>query len=427
MATTHPHAPPSPELTGTALVWLLSLSGGLLSAFLTVAKFRSAFRCDESLVSACGSVFECGRVLTSVRSQLFGVPISVFSFSYYAVLFGLATAILVRPARNLGLVGPLLSWAVVVGAALTGYLAAHAHFHLRSTCGYCLGVYAIQLVLLLAVWLMHPGGLFASLVAVWSRLRARGGFALIAGLGFVALSTTQMVIYRNGSATMSIEPRCVVQGRSLPDTVLRTADVPGVPVEAEIGLFVDLACPSCRDEFTSWVQDARASGGRYRLSVYHYAREGNCVPGNFTALSPDANANHSCDAAVAVECVARHAPAGVSAATAGLDMMQLVFALQSQRTPHFERERLTAAARQLHVDEAAFLACLDDRQVLERIVDHARFGLAQHLRETPGTFFLLHEDGVPSDQMLLFRGAKTYGDVDAMIDHLRRQLRERQG
>lgn len=428
---------PSPELTATALLWLLSLSGLLLSAFLTVAKFRSTFRCDESLLSACGTMFECGRVLTSSRSLLFSVPISIFSASYYAVLLGLATAVLIRPNRNLAVIGPLLSWLVLAGAAIVGYYAFAATVFLRSSCGYCMAVYAIQLALLLTVVLMQPGGYFASLVAVWAQLRARGGVALIAGLGFVALSSTQMVLYRNGSASMRVEPRCIVQGRGLPETTLRT---PATAPEVEIGLFVDLACPSCRTEFLAWMDDAEASGGRYQVSVYHYAREGDCVPRNFSATSPDSVNNHSCDAAVAVECAAKlvgerqpdldKRPA--VAAAAGLQMMRQVFELQRKSEPYFGQMRLAEAARAigLEVDTAdregdPFMKCLEDPTIRERIREHARFGVAQNLMETPGIFVLFFDGDIPSDRMLLFRGAKAFGDVDEAMRRLRHQLEDR--
>lgn len=427
----------SPELTATALLWLLSLSGVLLSVFLTVAKFRSTFRCDESLLSACGTMFECGRVLTSSRSLLLGVPISIFSASYYAVLLGLATSILLRPTRNLAIAGPLLSWFVLTGAAIVGYYAFTATVILRSSCGYCMAIYAIQLALLLTVLLMHPAGYFASLVAVWTQLRTRGGVALIAGLGFVALSSTQMVLYRNGSASMRVEPRCIVQGRGLPETVLRT---PATAPEVEIGLFVDLACPSCRTEFLSWMDDAEASGGRYQVSVYHYAREGDCVPQNFSATSPDSVNNHSCDAAVAVECaaklIAEREPdveqRAAIAALAGLRMMRLVFDLQRKSEPYFSQMRLAEAARALGLDVDTidragdpFMRCLEDPASRERIREHARFGMAQNLLETPGIFVLFFDGAIPSDRMLLFRGAKAFGDVDEAMRRLRHQLEER--
>lgn len=429
---------PSPELTATALLCLLSAAGGLLSGFLTMAKFRSTFRCDESLLSACGAMFKCGGVLTSSRSLLFGAPISIYATSYYAVLFGLAIAVLVRPTRNLPVIGPLLSWLVLTGTVIVGYYAFHAATVLRSFCLYCMAIYAIQLVILLSALLMHPGGAFASLVALWGQLRTRGGSTLIAALGFIALSTTQMVLYRNGSASMRVEPRCIVEGRGLPETTLHTqATMP----EAEIGLFVDLACPSCRDEFSSWMDDASTSNGRYKVSVYHYAREGKCFPANSPAQSPDSVRNHSCDAAVAVECFAklyseRQEPdpekRPALAASAGIDMMHMVFALQRQSEPHFSRVRLAGAAVALGLpvnteDPSAdsFLKCLDDSAMHDLIRDQANFGLDQNLMETPGIFVLFFDGPIPSDRMLRFRGAKNLGDLDKTMSDLREQLRIR--
>ena len=429
---------PSPELTAIALLCLLSVSGALLSAFLTIAKFRSAFRCDESLLSACGAMFKCGGVLTSGRSLLFGAPISIFSASYYAVLFGLTVAVLARPTRNFPVIGPLLSWLVLLGTTGVAYYAFHATVILRSLCLYCMAIYAIQLVILLCVLLMHPGGVFASLVALWGQLRLRGGSVLIAALGFVALSTTQMALYRNGSASMRVEPRCIVEGLGLPETTLRT---PATAPEAEIGLFVDLTCPSCHDEFLSWMADAQASEGRYQVSVYHYAREGQCFPANSPAQSPDSVRNHSCDAAVAVECFAKlyaeqhetdldKRPA--VAAAAGFDMMGRVFALQRRSEPHFSRMRLAEAALALGLpvniadpDNDPFLRCLDDPAMHDRIRDQAKFGLDQNLMETPGIFVLFFDGAIPSDRMLRFRGAKNLGDLDKTMSDLREQLKSR--
>lgn len=427
------HDVPHPELTGAAILWLSSLAGGSLSVFLTVAKFRSAFRCDESLLSACGALFECGRVLTSPRSLLLGVPISTFSTSYYVVLLGLATAMLVRPARYAAMLRPLILWLAFFGALFVAFLAAYAVLVVRGLCSYCITIYAIQLVVFLCAWLMNPGGLLAGFAALWTDMRLRGGVALISGLGFVALTTAQMAFYRTGATSMKVEPRCVVEGRSLPETVLRTHSR---EPEVEVGLFVDLACPACREEFVSWLRDARESRGRYQISVFHYAREGYCVPPNFPAANPGSRTNSSCAAAVAVECVAKFAAeaepnsalAPRRAADAGLNMMARLFDLQDTSSPYFTRENLFAAAADvgLTVDITApddpFNRCLDDPAMRTRVLEHARFGMNQKLMETPGAFFLFYDGHVPADRMVLVKGAKVYGDVDALMDSLRQQL-----
>ncbi len=431
---------PHPELTGAATLWLFSLTGALLSTFLTVAKFRSAYRCDESLVSACGSWFDCSRVLNSPWASVLGVPISTYAASYYVVLFGLATAVLVRPARYLPIVRPVILWLAWGGLAIVAWLAAYALVVVGGLCSYCSVIYAIQLVLFLAAWLMNPGGLLAGFVALWSHLRRRGPALLLAVLGFVALTTAQMALYHRGAASMKVEPRCVVQGRSLPETALRTESA---APEVEVGLFVDLACPACREEFGSWMQDAEASGGRYQVSIYHYAREGNCVPANFPAQSPPSLKQHACTAAMAVECVARltteraerepdRARRARVGADAGLAMMRRLFDMQGE-APYFTRTRVAEAAiaggLAVTVDDRAdpFMTCLDDPQVRARIVEHARFGMNQRLMETPGAFFVFYDGHVPADRMLLVKGGKVYGDVDQLMADLRAQLLGRKG
>lgn len=433
LKTSPKHDVPHPELTGAAILWLSSLAGSSLSAFLTVAKFRSAFRCDESLLSACGAWFECGRVLTSPWSTLLGVPISTFATSYHVVLLGLATTMLVRPARYAPIVRPLILWLAWIGLAMVAWLAAYAVLVVKGLCSYCLAIYAIQGVLFLCAWLMNPGGLLNGFVALWSNMRHRGSVLVMTALGFIAVTAVQMAVYRTGATSMKVEPRCVVQGRSLPETDLRTHSA---APEVEVGLFIDLACPACREEFTTWISDAQASRGRYRLSVYHYAREGNCIPPNFPAQNPGSRNHHSCNAAIAVECVAKFAAedekdpaiAPRRAAEAGLNMMARLFDLHDGKGPYFSRENLfkaaAAAGRPADFNDPIdpLHACLDDPSMRTRILEHARFGMSQKLMETPGAFFLFYDGHIPADRMVLVKGAKVYGDVDALMDSLRRQL-----
>jgi hypothetical protein len=45
--------------------------------------------------------------------------------------------------------------------------------------------------------------------------------------------------------------------------------------------------------------------------------------------------------------------------------------------------------------------------------------------ETPGVFVLFFDGPIPFKHMLLFRGAKMFGDVDATMQRLRTQLEQR--
>lgn len=418
---------PHPDVAGAGMIWLLSLPGLLLSIFLTVLKFRSAYRCDESLLSACqiGALFDCGRVLTSPWSTVFGVPISVYAASFYATLLGLATCVLIRPQRYLPAIRPLLlalAWANLVVVLL---LFAYAGLVLRSFCLQCSVLYALSLAIFMAASLMHPRGHRDGLRPLWAKGVARRGTVLIlAGLSFLAFSSVQALLYRRGALSVAIEDRCILDGEAseagVPPTELRTG---GETPEVEVVLFLDLACPNCREEFRWWRSNVVNSGGRWALTVLHYPREGECVPPEFTARSRPSEQNHSCRGAAAVECVERMEKGR------GLEMLAALFNLQGNAAPVFTDTALVAAAQSLgltvnaEVDDP-FIKCIDGREgnVYAHIREHAVFGMERGLTETPGTLFVFYENEVPSNRMLLVKGAKDYGDIDKFLEGARQRV-----
>lgn len=420
---------PHPDIAGAALIWLLGLPGLLVSVFLTVLKFRSAHRCDESLLSACqiGGLFDCGRVLSSPWSTLLGVPITVYSASYYAVLLALASCVLWRPGRYAAAVRPVLLALTWLGAAVVLLLASYAWLGLGSLCLHCSVLYALGIGLVIAAWLMNPEGHRAALAALLSpRAPRRARVLVLGGLAFMALTSVQALVYRRGALHVAIEDRCILGdepgGLGTPDTSLQLG---GRTPEVEVVLFLDLACPSCRKEFEVWREDVAQSEGKWALKVLHYPREGACVPPAFTARSRPSELNFSCRAAAAVECVEALAPGK------GLAMLGALFAVQDAgTTPLFDDQRLVATAREVGVAAEAsldgeFLRCIDGKHAVQpyaRIREHSEFGMSLGLSEAPNTLFMFHADGVPSDRVLLVKGFKGYGDVDKFLADARARV-----
>ncbi len=360
-----------------------------------------------------GTMYDCGRVLSSPWSALFGVPISVYAASYYAVMLGLATCVLWKPQRFLSAVRPIILAMAWVGLVVVALLGGYAAFGLRTFCLHCTVLYALGAAIFVAASLMNPGGHRAGLAALWvPNVRRRGAVLLIGGLSFLALTMVQALLYRRGAVRVVIEDRCIAYNEAgLPATTLRTAEK---SPEVEIVLFLDLACPACRDEFKAWRRDVADSRGKYTLSVLHYPRESECIPPEFTARSRPSEQNHSCRGAAAVECVERMAPGK------GLDMVAALFERQEGTSPYFPDVALVAAAQALGLDVSPeltdpFVECLDDPQVYSHIRTHALFGMEKGLTETPGTLFVFFEDEVPSDQTLLVKGAKDYGNIDEYL------------
>jgi uncharacterized membrane protein len=411
---------PLSEVTGAMFVAMFSVLGAILGVFLTIVKLRSAVACDESLLSACqlGAWFDCSSVLTSPWSAMWGIPISIPATAFYLCCLLLAVLVLKNPTEQGPVAGPLLMLLAWLGLAVVVPLAWYAAAVVGSFCTYCVLIYAINLALLLAAWLLSPGTVGAELQRLLAPPKSR---RLVTGaitlLLFAASLLVQAALYLRATLAMDVEAQCIKPGGRLPRPALVTlAPEP----EAEIALFVDFACPACRAEYTQWRADVAAAAGRYRLSLYHFPREGECLPGG-SAFNPNSAYHHACRAARALECFTRVRP------DAGWNLADALFAAHDGDGPLFTTTRLVelATAAGLAVDiadpEDAFLACIDrDERILRRIHDHARFALDRGLNETPGAFFVFfHEDGQPFERIPLVKGHKSYRDIDEYVARAR--------
>ncbi len=412
-------------ITGTAFYCIFSLLGVLVSGFLTIVKFRSAVQCDESLLSACqiGAYFDCNTVLTSPWSIWFDFPISIYATAFYLAGLGVSVWLLRSTSEQLAASRPLLLLHAWIGVVVVLPLAWYAAFEVGSLCTFCVLIYLVNVVLLLAACLLNPRGPiggFADLVA--PAIPRRATTALTAVLIFSASLTVQMAVYMRNAINTEVEPQCIKRGGVLPNAALVRGKE--AEPEAEIALFVDFACPACRTEYTHWRQDIEAASNRYRLSLYHFPREGECLAGG-TSFNPNSVRHHACRAARALECFKKKKP------DAGWAMADALFAAHDRyQGSLFSTPNLAEIAGELglRVDTSdpddPFIACINsDEQVLQQIHEHARFGLARGLTETPGTFFVFfHPDGRPMARIPLVKGAKQYYDIDDYIARTREKV-----
>lgn len=413
-------------LTGAAFYCIFTALGAIISVFLTIIKFRSAVQCDESLLSACqlGAWFDCNSVLTSPWSVWFEVPISVYATAFYLTGFWLSARLLRNPGDLLRATRPLLMSMAWLGLLVVIPLAWYAAFEVGSFCTFCVLIYLVNIALLFAAWLVNPQGPIGGLSDILSAQVPRRTFTIFtAALLFSAVLAVQMAVYMKNAVSVEVEAQCIKIGGKLPPPAL----VRGAPEpQAEIALFVDFACPACRIEYTHWRRDIEATADRYRLSIYHFPREGECLSKG-TSFNPNSVYHHACRAARALECVEQAKPG------AGWAMADALFASQEDAgEPLFSQTRLAELANKIGVTVAVddkddpFYKCLrDDTAVLDKIRKHADFGLNRGLTETPGTFFIFfHPNGVPFEKIPLVKGAKTYLDIDDYIKRARERVED---
>ena len=251
------------------MVCLLSLPGMLVSIFLTIVKFRSAYRCDFSWFSACtGEFAECGRVIASDLSMFGPLPVSAFSTAIFAVMLGLAIATLRSPSKMTPDTRPLLLALATISLLSVVVLGGYATFVIGGYCSYCVVIYACTATLFLSVALLHPQGLRTGYRVLFSKRTLRSSALLFSLLSLMALLSVQHWLYRTNAADISFGEECIVNSGQLPDTTIRLGPE---HARAEIALFLDPSCNHCRSEFDRYydlvTSQEEGKKGNLRLSL----------------------------------------------------------------------------------------------------------------------------------------------------------------
>lgn len=426
----------------------IALTGLCVSLFLTVAKFRSAYHCDFSLLSACkvGPFLSCDRVLSSPWSEIAGYPITIAATAFYIVVLRLALG-LPFASTDSAVDRALLHYFGLLGVIASIPLAAYAFFAIGGGCSYCASLYALNIALLLSTAMLGPRGSRKLLGHLWSKkLKGRGIRIRQTALLFFAALLVQMVIHDQRLRDVETEPRCITDVRGLPSS--RLSYLPNStklshPV-AEVTLAVDLVCESCRVAFNYWYEVAREKKGALRLNILHLPMAGEpCLitdasTQSVTGVRPESRFHHSCQAARAIECTEDLAPGS------GMQMVKELF--DRQRYPLDQKvvaggEKGAFTVKNLLVASAAasgfghsgeemkkIESCIRDETpgnpALQVVNAHTTFVYNEKgARGTPAiflTFLNSEHDRLPLGLQL--DGNKKYRDFDRFLNHTRNQV-----
>ena len=96
----------------------------------------------------CHVTLGCEDVLTSVYSEVAGIPLSWFGLAFYGVVFGAAVFEASGNTRTIHLLIWPATIALIASIALTGIQM----FVLEAYCEYCLGSAALSTGIFLVVW-----------------------------------------------------------------------------------------------------------------------------------------------------------------------------------------------------------------------------------------------------------------------------------
>jgi len=391
---------PHPALTGAAMVCLLSVPGVLLSIFLTVVKFRSAYECDFRWFSACSGDFaECGQVLASDLSMLGSLPVSAFSTAVFLVMLGLAAATLRHPSKMAPDARPLLLGLASIALLVVVILGGYATFVIGGYCSYCVVIYAITGSLFLAVTLLHSQGLIAGYRALFSKQTLRSSALLLSLLSLMAVLSVQLLMYRRNAASISFGSQCILQDRGLPDTNIQRG--PENP-QVDIALFLDPSCSHCKRDFEHYYSAAE-SNPDIRLSIFHLPLADECLPAGHYQLRErkEASDHGACDASTAVECVERVAPGK------GIDMLRELFKFQDESGgPWFvDPRRIDEAARRIGIKESLF-DCIKRKPDRDLFHQHARFAFNNDITPPTTLFIFFDENNLPLPTIVRDQGKK---------------------
>ncbi len=400
------------ESLGAIAVLLFSAPALLFGVFLTHLKLRAEHRCDGLLQNVCGS--GCSAALGDAWSTVFGVPLSVYATAFYAVM--LVNAVFVGVWPQTFAAPARFPWLVfgVLGVLVAALLGLHLTIDLGTWCELCALLYLANLGVLLGAWLNSPEGLARGLSRGPRRIELVGATILaVSAALFVALVLVQRRLYDEAvaeaarsraqftSLTCSEE-----QIRALPPTTLRLAST-GDP-EVVAAVFIDLACPHCREEVGFWRDYQAARADFLQVEFFHFSADPACGPLD----SPSLQRNQSCNAALALECLNELAPGRE------LENLERLLALQDGPEPFFALERLAGLEQELGAP--GLVACMETGAPLARVRRHIAFGVQSKLTAPPSTLLVPHAAGRPRGQALAFRGGgKSLAFVDNAVAEAR--------
>jgi uncharacterized membrane protein len=414
---------PHRDLVGAVAIWCFALQALVLSALLTLLKFRADVLCDDDSLGACptgvvAGASACAAALTDPWATVLGLPLSIYSAAFYLVVAVLALLITVGDLRRW--MRPLLLLLAWVGLLVSVVLALYSTVALRTLCLYCLFLHGVHLGFFVAARLMNPWGLSGALRQLFADRRALVIAGLV-GLGLLTGVSVQRNFYRRAARSddaRDLSPCEVRLGQLVDSNII----VPSAePPRLMVALFLDFACPHCRADHEQWLELQAASPWPIELRLYQFPAT-SCDRAELAASATDISYHRSCDAARALHCMIEQGDP-----SRGLEMSAALFALQTPDSapPYFSATRLAAVAQSFGVAadpgrrDDPFFACMRAPTTADALVRDMR--LAEDVAELdrpPGALLIPLQDGRPIGRARQVRGHKPRATLERWIADL---------
>jgi hypothetical protein len=181
-----------------------------------------------------------------------------------------------------------------------------------------------------------------------------------------------------------------------------------------LGLFIDLTCPHCRNEYIHWIDYWKDHRDSIDLQVFHFPMDPQCRGGN----SPGSTRNSACLGALALECMLRAAPNDPE------NIVRDMFALQDSGEPYFDMLKVEKVAARHGVADIAGCVAKDSAVDL-RVRHHVLFARETGLREAPALVIAAVRHGKLIESVFPIVGPRDPSLIEGMIAEA--QLRARAG
>ena len=318
-------------------------------------------------VCSAGSGVSCVDVATSSYSEIFGIPIACLGLAFYLTAFVLITIklfsdSLLEKLDDVSLVGGVLAtlysiFLLVISTLVVGKL-----------CPLCMGLYVVNLGLLLTAWFSHSEGGLQGLYNLKGILRLSSTWA--AALLFLILTPLTHFgfaqFYDVGGPKKSVASPMKAPVNVEPGTspFRGDEDAPVTIIE-----FSDFECPHCRRLSDNLKQASILSPGRFKYHFKHYPMDNDCN----SDIEGEMHQN-ACLAAAAMICAEQFGQ--------GWALHDRMFENQKQ----LSRATIIALATELRFDIERFNACLSEKKTIDLVKADISQGRALKIQGTPTWF-----------------------------------------
>jgi protein-disulfide isomerase/uncharacterized membrane protein len=350
---------------------LLTLAGLGVSIYLVVAHYSRL--ADASAVSACnfGGWLDCDTVNTSRYSEFLGVSVACFGVAFYLLFAGLSLHAALVEKRRFAATA-YLRFLSLAALAETIFLAFISLFVLRAFCLFCVGLYAINITLLIVSWRTPSGGIgFFKVVDKDLRMLTRRPVAAVI-VSAIAIMIVAGFIY---AYKLGIELRDVnrlVLGERIMVAGNSIGAVPGQVMgfhdsKVTLFLFSDFECHYCKTANQVFNHLIERFGDRVRFVYKHFPLNVSCNPSIKSTRHKNA-----CRAARAAVCAAEKGKFDV--------FHRAVF------TTGAGPKGLSRAAEEAGLDKTELIRCIESLRAEELVSEDVKDGITLGVKSTPSFF-----------------------------------------